>query len=103
MKYKIVFTTTIALLINSQIVAAGAILDSYAKGDTLTAQKMDAIKSAVNDNDLNISNNTIIVDTKQDRVTGTCSIGQAIREINDFARILQTLFMGEMASTLTTI
>lgn len=38
------------------VVNAGSIADSYATGDTLTAVKMTAVKTAVNDNDTRITN-----------------------------------------------
>jgi hypothetical protein len=40
----------------SGIVLAGSISDTYTTGDTLTATKMTAIKTAVNDNDTRINN-----------------------------------------------
>lgn len=51
MKQQIIYTTIIALAISSQLVSAGSVTDTYTAGDTLTAAKMDNIKSAVNDND----------------------------------------------------
>ena len=58
MKYSIIFTTVITLALTSQVVTAGSIADTYATGDTLTATKMENIKTAVNDNDGNVSTNT---------------------------------------------
>ena len=58
MKYSIIFTTVITLALTSQVVTAGSIADTYATGDTLTATKMENIKTAVNDNDGNIITNT---------------------------------------------
>jgi hypothetical protein len=51
-----------------QLAYAADITDNYAKGDTLTATKLDNVKSAVN--------------SKQDRVTGVCPPRQAIGAIN---------------------
>ena len=90
MKYSVIFTTVIALAVSSQLVNAGAITDTYTTGDTLTAAKMDNIKTAVNDNNDNIgANSTAIgvnvtnIATKQTRVLGICAVGQSIRVIND--------------------
>ena len=67
MKYSIIFTTVIALALTSQFVSAEDITDSYSTGDTLTAEKMNNIKSAVN--------------SKQNRVIEACDPGSSIREI----------------------
>ena len=61
MKYSIIFTTIITLVLTSQLVTAGSIADTYAAGDTLTATKMENIKTAVNHNDGNISTNTTAI------------------------------------------
>ena len=58
MKYSVIFTTVITLALSNQLVFAGEITDTYAAGDTLTATKMDNIKTAVNGNDGNIITNT---------------------------------------------
>jgi hypothetical protein len=55
MKQKIILTTVIVLSLTSQFITAGPITDTYTTGDTLTAKKMNNIKSAVNDNDTNIT------------------------------------------------
>lgn len=55
MKQNIIFISIIALALSSQIVIAESISDTYTSGDTLTAAKMEKIKTAVNDNDTNIS------------------------------------------------
>lgn len=65
---------SILLLASSQLANAGSITDTYTPGDTLTAEKMNNVKVAVNDNDTNIA-------TKQNLITGTCVVGQYIREI----------------------
>ena len=113
MKYSVIFTTVIALALSSQLVTAGSITDTYTAGDTLTAAKMDNIKTAVNDNDT----------TKQDRVTGTCVVGQSIRVINadgtvscetdtdtntnyegvDFASSSSDISVGSTASTVISV
>lgn len=58
MKQKVIVATVIVLTLTSQLVSAESITDTYAKGDTLTATKMNNIKTAVNDNDGNINTNT---------------------------------------------
>ncbi len=50
MKYKTTLSIALALALSNQPTYAGSIDDSYAAGDTLTASKMENIKSAVNDN-----------------------------------------------------
>jgi hypothetical protein len=72
MKQIFIMAATITLALVSQIATSGTITDTYATGDTLTATKLNNIKTAVNDNDT----------TKQDRVTGTCPTNQSIRVIN---------------------
>lgn len=59
MKQKVIITLIIAITLASQFVTADSITDTYATGDTLTAAKMNNIKTAVNDNDGNISTNTV--------------------------------------------
>lgn len=66
MKYRLI--TIIALALTGQLVNAADITDTYSAGDTLTATKMDNIKTAVN--------------SKQDRVIQTCPVDQSIRVIN---------------------
>jgi hypothetical protein len=68
MKHFYLLAVAITLSINSQISLAETIANTYATGDTLTATKLNNIKSAVN--------------SKQDRVTGTCSSGESIGSIN---------------------
>jgi hypothetical protein len=63
---KIVFVT--GLFSISQLAYAVDITDSYTTGDTLTATKMNNIKSGVN--------------SKQNRVTGTCTPPLVIEAIN---------------------
>jgi len=48
-KYEIAIMS-IALLLNSSVIMAGAITDNYAKGDVLSASTLGNIKTAVNDN-----------------------------------------------------
>lgn len=45
-----IILVSMSVLLPYQLVNAGAITDSYTPGDTLTATKMNTIKSAVNDN-----------------------------------------------------
>lgn len=67
MKLKIKIAVVTGMISLSQMVWGDDIADSYNNGDTLTATHMNNIKSAVN--------------SKQDRVTGACNPGEAIREI----------------------
>jgi hypothetical protein len=46
---------SLGLACSAGVVNAGSIADSYATGDTLTAAKMTAVKTAVNDNDTRIT------------------------------------------------
>ena len=55
MKYFIRNVVIIGLFSISQLAYPGSITDIYNTGDTLTATTLDNIKSAVNDNDSNIS------------------------------------------------
>ena len=55
MKHSIIFTTVIALALTAQIVSAGSIANPYTTGETLTATKMNDIRTAVNDNDSRIA------------------------------------------------
>ena len=50
MKNRLIIATSVALALCSQYATAASIADTYAAGDTLTAAKMDNIKTAVNDN-----------------------------------------------------
>ena len=68
MKNRVIIVASVALALTSQYATAGDIADTYATGDALTAAKMDNIKTAVN--------------SKQDRVSGSCAAGQSIRVIN---------------------
>jgi len=54
MKLKMIIATGITLVLSSQFVTAGTITDTYSAGDTLTTTTLDNIKTAVNDNNLNI-------------------------------------------------
>ncbi len=45
----------VALALSSQLVSADSITDTYTTGDTLTAEKMDNIKAAVNDNNSKVN------------------------------------------------
>ena len=67
MKDKIKITVATGLLFVFQMVYAEQITDNYNTGDTLTATTLNNIKNAVN--------------SKQDRVIGSCSPGEAIRII----------------------
>lgn len=55
------------------IVYAGAISDTYTTGDPLTAAKMTAVKTAVNDNDARITSNGARI-TSLETGTGACTI-----------------------------
>lgn len=57
MKYSIRILSIIGLLLISQLARSDSITDTYTTGDTLTATKMNNIKSAVNDNDARIGDN----------------------------------------------
>ena len=58
----------LALSVITTITGAADITDTYTTGETLTTTTLDNIKSSVN--------------SKQDRVTGACSPGEAIGSIN---------------------
>ena len=68
MKNSYLLAVAITLSIYSQASLAETIANTYTTGDTLTATKLNTIKSAIN--------------SKQDRVTGTCSSGESIGSIN---------------------
>ncbi len=53
---KTIYATGIVLALTNQLASAGSIADTYTAGDTLTVTTLDNIKSAVNDNDVRISN-----------------------------------------------
>jgi hypothetical protein len=55
MKYSLSILSIIGLLMISQLARSDSITDTYSTGDTLTATKMNNIKSAVNDNDARIA------------------------------------------------
>ena len=55
MKNNITTAAAFALVLSCQIVMAGSITDTYTTGDTLTATKMNNIKTEVNDNDQRIA------------------------------------------------
>jgi len=57
MKLKGILAVVVTLTFNSQLVIAGSISDTYTSGDPLTTTTLDNIKTAVNDNDTNISTN----------------------------------------------
>lgn len=58
MKQIIIIATAITLALTSQLVFASAITDTYTTGDTLTATKMNNVKTAVNDNSTKVTANT---------------------------------------------
>lgn len=71
------------LLLASQLAYSGSIADTYTSGDTLTATKMGNIKSAVNDNDSNISINTSDISTNaSDILTNASDISTNISQIS---------------------
>ncbi len=82
MKYFIQTMSIVGLISISQAAFSDSITDIYTTGDTLTANTLDNIKSAVNDNDSKITTNTAEISGKQDRVTGTCPPGESIGAIN---------------------
>lgn len=89
MKCFIKIISLIGLFTISQFAYSASVTDTFATGDTLTADKMTAIKDAVTDNDTrvtanegNISSNATGISTKQNRVTGDCPPGQSIGAIN---------------------
>ena len=73
MKYSVIFTTIIVMGLSSQIVFAGEITDTYAAGDTLTATKMENIKTAVNDNDGKINTNILNIGFNKTDITQNAS------------------------------
>lgn len=53
-----------ALALMSNLVFAGSVSDTYTAGDTLTAAKMESIKTAVNDNDARLSSGAASISYK---------------------------------------
>jgi hypothetical protein len=75
MKHRVILSIALALI--SQFVLAGSITDTYTAGDTLTAAKMDNIKSAVNGNATDINTHQTQI---QNLSTG-CPVGSSIRTV----------------------
>jgi len=63
MKNKFLLALAISTVAYSQSSFAGSITDTYTTGDTLTADKLNNIKSAVNDNDTRVTANIATFDT----------------------------------------
>jgi len=63
MKTKFLLALAISTVAYSQSSFAGSITDTYTTGDTLTADKLNNIKSEVNDNDTRIAANIATFDT----------------------------------------
>ncbi len=82
MKYFLRAVSVIGLSLISQTALSDPITDSYNTGDTLTATTLNNIKSAVNDNDSNITTNTTAIAARQNRITGVCPPEQSIGSIN---------------------
>lgn len=77
MKYVIRIVSIIGLLSMTQLAYSAQVTESFATGETLTQKKMDNIKDAVN--------------SKQDRIVGTCPPGESIGAVNaDGSVICQT-------------
>ena len=73
MKYSIIFTTVITLVLSSQLVTAGTIAEPSVTGDPLTAAKMNEIRDAVNGNDGNISTNTTNIGANTTGIAGNAT------------------------------
>src|SRR3970040_939420 len=67
-----VLGVSLGLACSAGVVYAGSIADTYTTGDTLTATKMTAVKTAVNDNDTRI---TAIGAGTQTCVAGMTKVG----------------------------
>ena len=92
MKYIIKFSSLIALASISLLAYSDSITDSYATGDTLTADTLNNIKSAVNDNDSNIISNTTNITTNDSNIgANATSIGDNFSDITDHETRITTL------------
>jgi len=78
MHYKMIISVFVLTSVTSYSFA-GSITDSYAVGDTLTAEKLTTIKSAINDNDTVIDAHTNDEDAHHSRYTNA----EAIDAINN--------------------
>jgi len=68
MKYFIRLCLVISFLAFSQLAFSSEIVETFASGDTLTAEKLDAIKTAVNDNNAEIATLRTLVATLQAQI-----------------------------------
>lgn len=82
------FLITAASMVLSAQAWAGSITipNTFTSGTPAKAAEVNdnfnAVKSAVDDNDLRITTNTNNIANKQDRVSGSCTVGSSIRTIN---------------------
>lgn len=69
MKYTNKLLLICALLFAAQSALAGSIADTYNPGDTLTATKLNNVKTAVNDNNTKVTNNTGAINNNATKIS----------------------------------
>ncbi|MCP3975106.1 MAG: hypothetical protein GY720_11510 [bacterium] len=73
MKYSSRIVVLIATLVISQVAYSGTVVDTFADGDTLTATHLDNIKTAVNDNDAEVTTNASDIATNLSHISDNMS------------------------------